>query len=211
MARVRGMDVDTRLERYATLVEGSPHNLMSRRGLEELRTRHIPESVAFAALLPSEAVDLLDVGSGGGLPGLVVAAVRPDIHVTLLDATTKKTDFLREAALDLGLDVRVVNQRAEEARRSLAKSFDVVTARAVAPLDRLLGWTMPFLRPGGLLYAIKGERWAEELESAVPELAVWRAEVVATPQDLTSEDPDQPMVVILRRGLDVTDIHEESA
>lgn len=205
------MNVSERLERYAALVETSPHNLMSRRGLAELRSRHVPESVAFAELLPQEPVDLLDVGSGGGLPGMVVAVVRPDIRVTLLDATTKKTDFLRETAAQLGVDVRVVNQRAEDARRSLARSFDVVTARAVAPMERLLGWTMPFLRPGGLLYAIKGERWQEEMEEAVPVLATWGAEVVATPPDLAlGDDPHRPWVVILRRGSTATDSDEDT-
>ena len=197
-------DTTALLERYAALVEASPHNLLSKRALEELRTRHVPECVAFAALLPKGPGHVLDVGSGGGLPGMVVAIMRPDLQVTLLDATTKKTTFLRDAATELGLDVHVVNGRAEELRATLGGRFDVVTARAVARLDKLLGWTMPFLREGGLCYAIKGERWSEELAEATSELAAWRAEVVATPTDLhTTSDDTAPLVVILRRGQDV--------
>lgn len=199
-SRVGDMNTDPILERYASMVEASPHNLMSRRGLEELRERHIPESVAFASLLPRDS-RLLDVGSGGGLPGIVIAIVRPDLQVTLLEATEKKATFLRETVAELGLSVRVLHQRAEDARTAQAGCFDVVTARAVARLDRLLGWTMPFLQEGGLLYAIKGERWQEELDAAVEELAVWRAEVVVTPLDLAATAiPGQPLVVVLRRG-----------
>ncbi len=204
------MTTSPQLEAYASLVEASPHNLMSRRGLAELRSRHIPEGVAFAALLPRDS-SVLDIGSGGGLPGIVVAIVRPDLSVTLLEATEKKAVFLRETVATLGLPIKVMHQRAEDARTAVAGQFDVVTARAVARLDRLLGWTMPFLREGGLLYAIKGERWQEELDHAVAELATWRAEVVVTPLDLQATAiPDQPLVVVLRRGRDMKNTEDKT-
>jgi 16S rRNA (guanine527-N7)-methyltransferase len=198
------------LERYAQLVESSPHNLLSKAGLRELRTRHIPESVALAALLPSGGGQLLDVGSGGGLPGLVIAIARPDLEVHLLDSTTKKTAFLAETARVLGLAVEVHNGRAEElARGPLAASFDLVTARAVAPLSTLLGWTLPFLRPDGLVYAVKGERWREELDDARDSMRTLGGRLVATPDDLRALDGDgevdtatgpTPRVVILARS-----------
>src|SRR5690606_18961769 len=145
------------LEAFVQAVEASPHNLVSRRARGELRERHLPECVAFAATLPSGPARGLDVGSGGGLPGRVVAVLRPDLEVTLLDATRKKVEFLQSFAAEQAIPVTAVHGRAEElARTELGSSFDVVTARAVAPLERLVGWTIPFLRAGGLLYAIKG-------------------------------------------------------
>jgi 16S rRNA (guanine527-N7)-methyltransferase len=183
------------LRRFAELVRSSPHNLLSRQGVEELESRHIPESTRFAAALPRVS-EVLDLGSGGGLPGLVVAIVRPDIHVHLLDATRKKTDFLQEAATTLGLTVTVHNGRAEDlARGELHHRFSLVTARAVAPLGRLAAMAAPFLAPGGSLYAIKGQRWKEELDDEPQQVL----EVVSTPEIEPVTGPTGPLVVVLRR------------
>jgi len=189
-----------RLERFAELVQASPHNLVSRSARNELLSRHVPESVALAGLLPSSTGRLLDIGSGGGFPGIVIAIVRPDLEVHLLEATTKKVAFLREAAAELGLTVEVHAGRAEDlARGPLASSFDLVTARAVAPLDRLVPLAVPFLRPGGVLFAVKGERWAEELEAALPAVRRARARVVATPDDQGALADGGPRVVLFAR------------
>jgi 16S rRNA (guanine527-N7)-methyltransferase len=195
----------TALERFAALVADSPHNLVSRRARDELQTRHVPECVALAGLLPTGARRLLDVGSGGGFPGLVIAIVRPDLEVHLLDSTTKKTDFLRGAAEVLELpNVTVHTGRAEElGRGELRGTFDVVTARAVAALSRLLAWTVPFLGPEGVLYAVKGERWQEELDEASDALRRTGARVLATPDDLPQLDDlrteVRPRVVMIGR------------
>jgi 16S rRNA (guanine527-N7)-methyltransferase len=194
--------VADRLERFAQLVAASPHNLVSRAAREELSTRHVPEASAVAALLPRGPGRLLDVGSGGGFPGMVIAIVRPELEVHLLDATAKKTAFLRAAARELEIPVTVHTGRAEElVRTELAGSFDLVTARAVAPLDRLLPWTIPFLRPGGVLCAIKGERWQEELDAATRTLGELGARVLATPDDLPVAAPGEvaPRLVLLAR------------
>lgn len=199
------MEITTRqadaLERFVQAVERSRHNLVSRRARTELRERHLPECAAFAATLPQGPAQVLDVGSGGGFPGLVIAILRPDLAVTLIDATKKKVEFLQEVAQDLGIQVAALHGRAEElSRTELGGRFDVVTARAVAPLDRLVGWTVPFLRPGGLVYAIKGGRWQDELDAAGDALRTWDAEAVATPEELgDSPDGDRPLVVIIRR------------
>lgn len=197
-------DVDGVLARYAELVRACPHNLLSPRGLDELESRHIPESVAFARELP-EDVNLIDVGPGGGLPGMVIAVVRPDIRVTMVEATRKKADFLRDTGAELGVDVEVQHGRIEElGREELAGRFDVATARAVAALDTLVGWVLPVLRPGGALWAIKGDRWAEELAAARPQIARAGGEVVRTPDDpstaATPSAPLRPTVVIIGRA-----------
>jgi 16S rRNA (guanine527-N7)-methyltransferase len=182
-------DATARLQTFVAAVRRSPHNLLSRRGLAEIEDRHLPECVALAQLLPAGSAHLLDVGSGGGFPGLVIAAVRPDLEVTLLEATAKKAAFLVDAAAEMGVAVQVVNDRAERAVGVLGGRFDLVTARAVAPLHRLIGWTVPFLRPGGLLYAVKGRTWADELAQASGALEEYRATVVGTPDDTTGHGP----------------------
>ena len=185
------------LHRYAELVRSSPHNLLSKAGLTELETRHIPESVRFATRLP-ERSPVLDIGSGGGLPGLVVAIVRPDLVVHLLEATTKKADFLAATAEALGLDVTVHNGRAEDlATGALRGRFPVLTARAVAALPRLIELGAPFLTVDGEIHAIKGERWAEEVPDSESVMRRWRLQVVRRPSD----DPElDPRVVVLGRG-----------
>lgn len=176
---------DERLAGLAAAVRSSPHNLVSRRALDEIESRHLPESVALARMLPDGPARLVDVGSGGGFPGIVIAVIRDDLEVTLVEATGKKARFLERTASELDVDVTVVNRRMEEAVE-LRGCFQLATARAVAPLQRLIPWTIPLLSPGGRLYAVKGERWAEELEEARAQLRATGAEVVATPERPTS-------------------------
>jgi 16S rRNA (guanine527-N7)-methyltransferase len=117
------------------------------------------------AELITEGADVADIGSGAGLPGLVLAVVRPDLRLTLVEPLLRRTAFLQEAVDRLGLDtVEVVRARAEELHGK--REFSVVTSRAVAPLDRLLDWSMPLVRQGGTLLAMKGSSAAEEIESA---------------------------------------------
>ncbi len=191
--------VEAKLRAFADLVAASPHNLVSKRARTELMSRHVPECVAFAAQLPTGPQRVLDVGSGGGFPGLVLAIVRPELDMHLLDSTAKKTEFLEEAARLIGVDVTVHTGRVEAAAEGeLAGSFDVVTARALAPLDRLVAWTLPFLRSGGVLCAIKGERWAQELQEAQAVLARLGGRVVGTPPpEGEAADGATPRVVMI--------------
>jgi 16S rRNA (guanine527-N7)-methyltransferase len=193
------------LERFAALVAASPHNLVSRRARGEVLTQHVPECLALADLLPAGEGRLLDIGSGGGFPGIVIAIARPELEVHLLDSTAKKTGFLVEVAESLHLgNVQVHTGRAEQlANSELGHSFDIVTARAVASLDRLLAWTVPFLTPDGVLYAVKGERWREELDQATAALRRTGARVLATPDDLPQPEDVRsevrPRVVMIGR------------
>ena len=156
---------------YARLLatEGTVRGLIGPREVPRLWDRHLLNSAAIAPLVPSGA-RVVDVGSGAGLPGIPLALARPDLTVTLLEPLARRVAFLAECVDRLGLErVTVVRGRAEESpvRRELGGA-DVVTARAVAPLDKLAGWCLPLLRPGGLLLAMKGSTAAEELAATGP-------------------------------------------
>lgn len=142
--------------------EGVLRGLVGPREVSRLWERHLLNSAAVVPFLPQEGT-IVDVGSGAGLPGVVVAAMRPDQSVVLLEPMERRVDWLREVAsrLELG-NVEVVRGRAPE----IGLKADVVTARAVAGLEKLYRWTVPLLRPGGTLVALKGSRAAEEVEAS---------------------------------------------
>jgi 16S rRNA (guanine527-N7)-methyltransferase len=141
--------------------------------------------LALTSLVPPGAA-VADLGSGAGLPGLVLAIGRPDLTVTLVEPLQRRTIFLDEVIAELGLgDVRVVRGRAEELHGR--ERFDVVTARALAPLARLLGWGMPLVAATGALLAMKGSSAAEEIKAAATPL---RELHCAPPEVLQVTGPD---------------------
>jgi 16S rRNA (guanine527-N7)-methyltransferase len=152
--------------------------------------RHVLDSLS---LLPwiaeSGATSLLDVGSGGGLPGIPLAIVAPQLSVTLLEATGKKARFLESVAAELGLEnVTVVSERAETLahdRERHREAYDIVTSRAVARLPVLLELTVPFVRRGGLVLAIKGEQAEAEIEEARGAMVTLMARLVDTVRTAT--------------------------
>lgn len=151
------------LTAYAALLAdaGVVRGLIGPREVPRLWDRHLLNSLAVEPLVPAGA-RVADVGSGAGLPGLAVALARPDLAVDLVEPLLRRTAFLGEAVEALGLAgrVRVVRARAEEAEHG---GYDVVLARAVAPLGTLAAWCLPLLRPGGVLLALKGDQAAVEL------------------------------------------------
>lgn len=160
----------SQVQAYAEILAGPGvvRGLLGPREVPRIWDRHLLNCAVVAEAVPPRA-SLVDIGSGAGLPGLVLAIVRPDLQVTLLEPLLRRTTFLSECVELLKLqNVEVLRGRAEELARK--RVFDVATARAVAPLDRLLVWSMPLLREGGELLAVKGERAAEEIEAATPAL-----------------------------------------
>ncbi|MGC1211445.1 MAG: 16S rRNA (guanine(527)-N(7))-methyltransferase RsmG [Micromonospora sp.] len=155
---------------YAELLatEGVVRGLIGPREAPRMWERHLLNCAAMAERIP-EGATVLDVGSGAGLPGLVLAIARPDLTITLIEPLARRTSFLIEAVQQLGLarTVRVFRGRADEAatgsRDRAALSGDIVTARAVAPLDRLAAWCLPLAVPGGRLIALKGASAADEV------------------------------------------------
>ena len=157
--------------RYAELLatDGVTRGLIGPRETERLWDRHLLNCAVVAELLP-ERGSLVDIGSGAGLPGVVLAMLRPSLAVTLLEPLLRRSVFLEECVAELGLaNTTVLRARAEE--KTARIGADVATARAVAPLGRLAGWAAPLLRPGGQLLAIKGQSAADELAAAGPVLS----------------------------------------
>lgn len=152
-------------------------NLTAIEDENEAAEKHYLDSLLALPLLErlaASGAQLADLGSGGGFPGLPLAICRPDINFTLIEATGKKCDFLEHCASELGLNnVTVLKLRAEEAGREpdLRQSFDIVTARALAPLNVLLEYGLPLLKVGGRLLAYKGANVRQELEEAAHALA----------------------------------------
>lgn len=157
-------------ERYARLLAGPgvTRGLLGPREVPRLWTRHLLNSAAIADLVPRPA-SLIDLGSGAGLPGIVLALLLPDVTVTLVERMQRRSIFLTECVEELGLsNTRVCQATAEELAGKI--TADVVTARAVAPLDRLAGLAAGLVRPGGLILAIKGAAADEEVARARPVL-----------------------------------------
>lgn len=152
-------------ERYAgqLVTSGIERGLIGPRETARLWDRHLLNCAALIPELPRGAT-VADVGSGAGLPGLVIAIARPDLRVTLIETMERRADWLREVIADLGVDVEVLRARAEDLHGE--RTFDVVTARAVAALDKLALWTLPLVAPGGRLAALKGSSAHAEIDAA---------------------------------------------
>ncbi len=167
-----------RARRYADLLvtDGVVRGLIGPREGERIWERHLLNCAVLALLLP-ERGRVVDVGSGAGLPGIPVALARPELEVVLVEPLARRCAFLEEVIGGLGLAPRisVIRGRAPEVGRALPFLADYAIARAVAPLPRLVSWTMPLVRPGGELLALRGERAEQELREAEPGLAQYGA------------------------------------
>lgn len=197
-----------RFETYqALLAEWNEQvNLVGDASVEAVRARHFVESLALgAALREREALRpasrVMDVGAGAGFPGLVLKIAWPQIHLTLIEATSKKAAFLTAVveALAFDDDVAVLADRAETLGHepALRERFDLVVARAVAPLPALLELTLPFARVGGRVATPKGSRASDEIAASKRALAELGGAVVSMPLEVPG--PPQTLVVAIKR------------
>jgi 16S rRNA (guanine527-N7)-methyltransferase len=163
-------------EEYVALLatDGVVRGLIGPREVSRLWERHVLNSAALAEAVP-EGAHVVDVGSGAGLPGIPLGLARPDVSLTLVEPMARRVEFLDQAVAALGSSSgrswRVVRGRAEE--RSVVTAVgpvDVVTARAVAPLPRLVAWCRGLMQPGTQLVALVGARALEDLPGMIPEL-----------------------------------------
>jgi 16S rRNA (guanine527-N7)-methyltransferase len=157
-------------QRYAGLLTGPgvERGVIGPGEATRIWDRHILNCAVLAELVPDSCL-LADLGSGAGLPGIVLALLRPRAEILLIESLARRVAFLDECVAELGLDhVRVLRGRAEDLATEV--QADIVTARAVAPLDRLAGWAIGLCRPGGTVLAMKGASAAAELAAAGPVL-----------------------------------------
>lgn len=182
-----------RLKAYADMLLdwNERHNLVARSTLPDLWQRHFWDSAQLAPLIPDTAKTLADLGSGAGFPGLVLAAMRPELAVTLHEATTKKCAFLQAAADRMGLRVSIANARMEDLS---PRPFDVVTARACAPLPQLLEYAHRFMSPNSVCLLLKGQNVGSELTEAAK---YWNIKVSQVP---SQTDPSGAIVTVRELG-----------
>lgn len=146
-----------KISAYATLLQkwNKTYNLTAVRDMEGILALHMLDSLAVLPYLSTDAESLLDIGSGGGLPGIPLAIVRPDVAVTLLDSNSKKSAFQQQAVIELGLrNVIVVNSRVELFKPAFA--FEQIVSRAFSELADFVRLSRPLLAPGGRWLAMKG-------------------------------------------------------
>ena len=183
---------------YLLLETNKKFNLTAIKDPDVAWMRHVLDSLGLLSCT-SDAKSLIDIGSGGGLPGIPLAITQPHLKITLLETTGKKARYLQEVADQLGLsNVTVVNDRAETAAHEPDKreQFDLATARAVGPLPVLLEFTMPFVRIGGAVLAIKGSKAEEELKEASHALEVFRAGEIMLLETLPGLDDESVIIRI---------------
>jgi 16S rRNA (guanine527-N7)-methyltransferase len=151
-----------KIQAYAALLEtaGIERGLIGPKEGDRIWERHIANSLPITTII-KEGVRVADIGSGAGLPGIVIALARPDLKVTLIEPLQRRVDFLNEVVSQLEIPLEVIRGRAERVK----KQFEVVTARAVAPLEKLIQISWHMIPKGGHLLAIKGEGAADELAS----------------------------------------------
>lgn len=171
-------------ERYAEILAtaGVERGLLGPREADRVWERHVLNSAAIGELV-GPGLTVADIGSGAGLPGIPLAIARPDLSVTLIEPLLRRSGFLSEVVAELGLaTVEVIRGRAEDlAARRDAPEFDVVTSRAVASLDKVTKWSLPLLRAGGVMLALKGDRAQVELgehQRVMASLGVAQAKVM---------------------------------
>ncbi|TGD84645.1 16S rRNA (guanine(527)-N(7))-methyltransferase RsmG [Mycolicibacterium sp. CH28] len=188
--------------RYADFLAGPgvERGLIGPREVDRLWDRHILNSVAVAEVIEADA-RVVDIGSGAGLPGVPIAIARPDVRVVLVEPMLRRTEFLTEVVAELGIPIEVLRGRAEEAAvRERAGNADVVVSRAVASLDKLSRWSLPLLRPGGRMVAMKGERAEEEVAEGRRGMASLGATDVTVVRCGVSYSSPPVTVVIAVRG-----------
>jgi 16S rRNA (guanine527-N7)-methyltransferase len=194
-------------ERYAALLaeSGVARGLIGPREAARLWERHLLNSAVLGELVPEDC-RVLDVGSGAGLPGIPLALARPDLAIVLLEPMARRVVWLQEVIAVLGLAVSVYRGRAEEPQvRAQLGGNDVVTARAVAPLGRLAGWSLPLVAPGGRLLAVKGASAEQEAARDVDAVrAAGGAAVQIVRCGTTIVQPSTTVIVVPRLAQRVT-------
>ncbi|MCX8008807.1 MAG: 16S rRNA (guanine(527)-N(7))-methyltransferase RsmG [Patescibacteria group bacterium] len=180
------------------LVWNARMNLTGIKTRQEIRIKHFLDSIACLLVLNrlEKRRKLIDIGTGAGFPGIVLKILIPDMHVTLIDATEKKLAFCRHITDMLGLsNVETIHERAEvlSKNKPYKEGFDVAVARAVAPLDRLIHYLLPFIHDNGVAIAMKGKNAHNEILKA----RIFSRTLI--PYNLPQEDHPRYLVVLRKQ------------
>ena len=199
-----GIDKASRMISYIDMVlEKNKHiNLTAVRDRDEALHKHLEDSLSpvdFEEYI--NASNIIDVGTGAGFPGAVLAIADEDKNFILLDSTIKRLKIIDEFAESLGIEnIKTVHARAEEISKKddYKESFDVCVSRAVASLDKLCAWCLPFVRKGGYFIAYKGESYKDEIESAQKSMKKYRGKIkrIVTPHSLSDSISGHVLIMI---------------
>lgn len=168
---------------------------------DEVAIKHFYDSVTFFFHTDiKECGKLIDVGTGAGFPGIPLKIIRPDIKLTLLDSLNKRLVFLREVCDNLGIDAEIIHKRAEEGGRdkTLREKFDVATSRAVANMNTLSEYLMPFVKVNGNLVAMKGKNGREELNNALGAIKTLNGKVIKC-DEFTLPNGDERTIIVVNK------------
>ena len=187
-------DVARDLESYAQLLRKwqGVQNLVSRETLDQMWDRHFVDSLQVLKLVDATDQNFLDIGSGGGFPGLPLAIALKDTGAkfTLVEPTSRKVSFLRTVSRELGLNVNTLLTRSDQISPSSLPAIDVITSRALAALPQLCDWIAPFFGPNTRAILHKGREHVEEVKQTLPH---WSFDVLSTPSDT---DPNGVLLTI---------------
>ena len=191
-------------------------SLMSEAALADVLRGHVLDSLTLLPLIRNANLRegrLVDVGTGGGFPGLVLSIAEPSLRVTLVDATRKKTPYLERAAAELALDVEVLQARAEDAAHEpeLRESFDIAVCRALGPWPVVLELTLPFCRTGGMLFGQRGADGGPEAASHAETAAVLGGRVAGVEQVGTEAGLENRHVVVVEKVESTVDRYPRKA
>lgn len=184
---------------YEFLNEFNEHtNLIAKADEKTVLTKHFLDSMSFNKLpITSKKFKLLDVGSGGGFPSIVISIIFPDAEITAVDSVGKKVNFLNQAAEKIGLkNFKALNTRVEDLPQNFRENFDFVTARAVAQLNILAEYCLPFVKTGGCFVAYKAKTAKEELKEAKKAIQTLGGSVAEVIDYSLGEDAERNLVVI---------------
>lgn len=179
-------------------------NLISKNDVSKIELLHFLDSLIIYSMIETLPInDVVDVGTGGGFPGLPLKIALPYLKMTLVESARKKTLFLHKFVLETGLTgIEIQHERAEKLPTSFMDRFDAAVARAVAPLDKLIPYVMPLLRQEGLFFAYKGGHLTEEIDAAADVLQQYQAEIQSIyPIELPIIKKDRKILIIRKQSI----------
>ena len=168
---------------------------------KEFAINNILDCILPMKIIPVNA-KVLDIGAGAGFPSIPLKIMRPDIQLTLLDSLNKRLIFLKEVCNNIGIDAEIIHKRAEEGGRdkNLREKFDIATSRAVANMNTLSEYLMPFVKVKGKMVAMKGKNGAEELKNAKGAIKTLNGEIVKCDEFLLPNGDERTIIVVNKKS-----------